>query len=109
MNSYSVQVLRRSVLKLSRKSLQTTAINARIEDSEVSSNIFAANIRYLKEDKEKLRENLIKRNVGLNLDSVVSLLCKTSLHTHQHISSIVDDHYLMSTLYTFLCIFVSML
>lgn len=40
---------------------------------EIAENILNAGLRYLKGDKEKLRENLRKRNPRLNLDKMVCL------------------------------------
>lgn len=38
---------------------------------EISENILAAGIRYLKGDKEELEENLKRRNAGVNLENMV--------------------------------------
>lgn len=38
---------------------------------EMSANILAAGIRYLKGDKEKLAGNLKKRNAGVDLENMV--------------------------------------
>lgn len=43
---------------------------------EISGNILAAGVRYLKGDREKLAENLKKRNAGVDLENMV---CKRFL------------------------------
>ena len=40
---------------------------------EISDNILAAGIRYLKGDKEKLAENLKRRNAGVDLENMVGM------------------------------------
>lgn len=40
---------------------------------QISNNILFAGIRYLKTDKEKLGENLVKRKAGVNLEEMVLL------------------------------------
>lgn len=47
----------------------------------ISENILAAGIRYLKEDEEKLIENLQKRNAAVNFDHMVSRLWFINLTT----------------------------
>ncbi len=80
---------RAAVLKLSRMSLHCSAVYWKKDESDlmltVSENIMAAGSRYLKGDKEELRENLKKRNYNLsyNFNHMVEFVALVTLYPPQ--------------------------
>ena len=58
-------------------SIHTSAAREKLDGADlsviISDNILAAGIRYLKDDEEKLAENLRKRNAPVNFDHMVCL------------------------------------